>query len=62
MRAGSAIRAPAGSEFDLALVEALLEVTPLLASGPAVLRRGPLCPATVEEFGVVGDDVLVEDG
>ncbi|MFF2431192.1 hypothetical protein [Streptomyces mirabilis] len=61
MRAGRAVRASAGAEFDLALVEVLLEVTPLLVSGSAVLRRGPLGPATVEEFGVVGDDVLVED-
>jgi hypothetical protein len=60
--AGGAVGAGAGTEFDLALVEVLLELLPLVGRGLAVLLCGPDL-ATLGEVGhVVAHDVLVEDG
>lgn len=60
--AGCAVGAPAGAEFDLALVEMLVELGPFLAGGLAVFLGWSELAALVEEGDVVADDVLIEDG
>jgi hypothetical protein len=59
--AGGAVGAAAGAQFDLALVEVLLELVPLPAGGLAVLLGGAELSTLGEEGHVVADDVLVED-
>ncbi|MEU7469986.1 hypothetical protein AB0A94_15850 [Streptomyces sp. NPDC044984] len=59
--AGGAVRAGAVAESDLALVEVLLEVGPLLGGDLAVLDLQSERAAVVEEPLVVGDDDLGED-
>jgi hypothetical protein len=59
--AGRAVGAPAGAEFDLALVEVFVELGQFLAGGLAVLLDRSELAAVVEEGDIVADDVLVED-
>ncbi|MBW8089313.1 hypothetical protein IGW14_15120 [Streptomyces hygroscopicus subsp. hygroscopicus] len=49
------------AEFDLAFVEVLLELGPLLGGDIAVLVLGTQVSAMVQELLVVLDDVLGED-
>lgn len=51
----------AGAEFDLAAVEAVLELAPLLHGCLAVSALRPGMSALVQMCLVVPDDVLVED-
>jgi hypothetical protein len=56
------VRAGASAQFDLALVEMLLEPEPLGPGDfPVLISRAGLA-APVEECLVMADDVLVEDG
>jgi hypothetical protein len=59
--AGGSVGTAAGTEFDAALVEVLMEVGPLLRGGVPVLLFWPFGPAPGEELVVVADHVLVED-
>ncbi|MGW7574373.1 hypothetical protein [Streptomyces sp. NPDC054765] len=60
--ARGSVGAAAGAQGDLAQLEALLEVAPLLLGGLPVLLGGPLGPAAVEEAAVGPDQVVLEDG
>ncbi|WTN35974.1 hypothetical protein OHQ89_47455 [Streptomyces canus] len=60
--AGASVGATAGSEFDLAGVEVVLECGPLVGRGGPVLGLGPQVSAVVEELLVVAGYVFVEDG
>lgn len=55
--AGRAVRASAGAEFDLALIEALVELSPFLARAIPVFLDRPKLAALVKEGDVVADDV-----
>lgn len=57
-----AVGACAGAQFDLALVEVLVELGPFLAGGLAVFLDRPELTAVVQESDIVTDDVLVEHG
>ncbi|QYN33669.1 hypothetical protein K1T35_35100 [Pseudonocardia sp. DSM 110487] len=61
MRTRGAVGAGAATELDLALVEVLLELGPLLVGRRAVLLGRPELAAVVEELLVVTYDVVVED-
>ncbi|MFE4382910.1 hypothetical protein [Streptomyces cyaneofuscatus] len=56
---GSAVRASAGAELDLAPVEVVLELVPLLCGGIPVLVRRPDLPTLLQVGLVVADHVLV---
>ncbi|WP_221305074.1 hypothetical protein [Streptomyces sp. Ag109_O5-1] len=60
--AGGAVGASACAEFDLALVEVLFELVPLVAGDVAVFVVGTELAAFVEMGEVVADDVFVEHG
>lgn len=60
--AGCRVRTPAGSEFELAGVEVLLELGPLLRCGFAVVVNGPSCPAAAEARPVGADQIVLEHG
>jgi hypothetical protein len=62
MLARGSVRAAAASQFDLALVEVLLEPEPLGFGDRPVLIRWPGLAAPVEKSLVVADDVFVEHG
>ncbi|MGX1818122.1 hypothetical protein ACWIGD_30465 [Streptomyces albidoflavus] len=57
--AGGPVGASAVAQLDLALLEVLLELGPLLLGDLAVFDGWPQGPAVVQELLVVGDDVLV---
>lgn len=60
--ARGSVGTPASAERDLAELEVLLEVAPLLRSGLPVLLLGT-CHATIVEEAAVGpDQVVLEDG
>jgi hypothetical protein len=58
--AWGAVRASAVTQLDLAFLEVLLELSPLLLGDLAVVDGRPQGPAVVQELLVVSDDVLVE--
>ena len=61
VRTTSSVGPPAVAEFDLALVEVLLELAPLRVAGRAVLVVGPQRAAAGKVGLVVADEVLFED-
>lgn len=60
--AGGSVGASAGSEFEFALVEVLVELGPFLVCGFAILSFGAEAAAIVEEGSVGADQVVLEDG
>lgn len=62
MSARSAVRTAAGTQFDPALVEVVLELIPLTGDGFAIFPCGAFGSAAGEELLVLGDDVFREDG
>jgi hypothetical protein len=60
--AGGSVGAPAGAEFELALLEVLLELAPFPGGGLAVLGFGADGPALVQVGAVGADEIVLEDG
>ncbi|WP_327321051.1 hypothetical protein [Streptomyces sp. NBC_01235] len=59
--AGGPIGAPASPQGDLAQLEVLLEVAPLLLSGLPVFLDRAFGPAAVEEAAVGADQIVLKD-